>query len=478
MKKLFGFVLAFCLMASLMCVTAFAAEAPAEGVLLRVSAEKRDGTIVTVADYKDFVEGWDAAMTLAGSGSALKKNAYLRIVVDFYADWNAVNGEFYGDDRDAIYFPEEVRVKLNLNGHTINRGLSEYQYNGCVVYIDEKADVVINDGTITGGFSYNTAGGIHIEDDAKVELNQVNVVGNSIDHNCGAGIALYDGATLTMNGGRISDNVIYAYYTTYEKSEGALYVSESTATLNDVTISGNISKNYVAEGVAIAINGDGAVTMNNGVVENNGRKNKSGEFLSGSIFYAEEKTAKLVLNKTAIKNNGASGTYGNNLYTSLFFVNGSLQMNGCTVTGNAPATIFHLWDTYSTIGNIRNSVFTDNVSQMIRCYGYDKGATYTFTSCRFNNNKGVESQYTFEGDYRVKLTLVDCDLGNSTFTLKKYINITNANTFMTASVFGEGSLAMVIAVAALIVSCASLGIQITANKKKTAYEKSADEDDE
>ena len=78
----------------------------------------------------------------------------------------------------------------------------------------------------------------------------------------------------------------------------------------------------------------------------------------------------------------------------------------------------------------------------------------------------------------MKLTLVDCDLGNSTFTLKKYINITNANTFMTASVFGEGSLAMVIAVAALIVSCASLGIQITANKKKTAYEKSADEDDE
>lgn len=478
MKKLFGFVLAFCLMAGLLCVTAFAAEEPGEDVLLRISAEKKNGTVVTVADYKDFVEGWDAAMKLGGSGSALKQNAYVRVIVDIYADWNAVNGEFYQDGRDAICFPENVRITLNLNGHTINRGLSEYQYNGCVLYIDEKADVVINDGTITGGFSYNTAGGIHIEDDAKVVLNSVNVVGNTVHQNRGAAIAMYDNASLTMNGGRISDNVIYAFYNTFEPGEGTLYVSESTAVLNDVTISGNRAMNYVAEGVAIAIDGDGSVTMNNGIVENNGRKDKNGAFLAGSIFFGDAKNGRLILNKTTVRNNGASGTYDNNLYTSLFFVNGSLQMNGCNVTGNAPATIFHVWDTYSTIGNIQNSVFTDNVSQIIRCYGYDKGAVYTFTGCRFHNNKGLESLYSFEGDYRLKLTLVDCDLGNSTFTLKKYINITNARSFMTASAFGEGSLVMVIAVAALVVSCASLGMQITSKKKKPAYEKSSGEDDE
>ena len=42
-------------MASMLCIAAFAADAPAADVVLRVSALKKDGTTVLIADYKSFI---------------------------------------------------------------------------------------------------------------------------------------------------------------------------------------------------------------------------------------------------------------------------------------------------------------------------------------------------------------------------------------------------------------------------------------
>ena len=41
------------------------------------------------------------------------------------------------------------------------------------MYIDEDADVIINDGTIKGGYSCNGAGGIHINDNANVTFESM-----------------------------------------------------------------------------------------------------------------------------------------------------------------------------------------------------------------------------------------------------------------------------------------------------------------
>jgi hypothetical protein len=99
MKKIFAIIMVICLLASTLCITAFAADdAPAAGTVLRVSALKKDGTtIVVIKDYDNFEDGWNYAMELAGDSKELKKNAYDRIVVDIYTDWNAVDGEFTDD---------------------------------------------------------------------------------------------------------------------------------------------------------------------------------------------------------------------------------------------------------------------------------------------------------------------------------------------------------------------------------------------
>ena len=311
MKKIFAIILTLCLMASMLCVTAFATEAdttnaPAKGVVLRVSALKRDDTTVVIKDYTAFEDGWNAAMELAVNSKEMNKNDYARVIVDIYADWNAnKDGEFTEDffngkgfNWDAIYFQPNVRITLNLNGYTVNRGLTEWEYNGEVMYIDKRADVIINNGTIAGGFSCNGAGGIHINDGANVTLNNVNVVGNSTDDDDGAGIAVYGGANLTMIGGTIVGNKAYG-----SSVGGGIYVNSANATLNDVLISDNELITSVVAGQGYWATGAGCCVTR----------------------------GTLTLNRCTVKDNH-SDRYGGGL---ALMYSGDLIVNNCTVTGNS-----------------------------------------------------------------------------------------------------------------------------------------------
>ena len=67
MKKIFAWLMITALLLSALCITAFAAD----GAVLRVSAEKKDGTTVVIKDYTVFEDGWNAAMELAVNSKEL-----------------------------------------------------------------------------------------------------------------------------------------------------------------------------------------------------------------------------------------------------------------------------------------------------------------------------------------------------------------------------------------------------------------------
>ncbi len=227
MKKIFAIIMTICLMASALCVTTFAADEP----VMTVSGLTKDGP-VKIKDYTSFEAGWNFAMDKAKDSNYLDNNDYVRIVVDLLTDWEAnAKGEFGDSDgvgfrQSTIYVPDSARVMLNMNGHTIDRGLGDNnELDGEVICIEEDSDVIINGGkngdaivmadvekttaqfgTIKGGNSDNGAGGIHIQDDARVTLNNVKIVGNVADGDDGGGIAMYDQASLIMNGGGFFDN--------------------------------------------------------------------------------------------------------------------------------------------------------------------------------------------------------------------------------------------------------------------------------
>ena len=410
MKKIFAIIMTVCMLASLLCITASAAD----DAVLRVSAQKKDGTIVVVKDYTVFEDGWNAAMELAVNSKELNKNDYARVIVDIYADWNAVDGQFTqafvngkGFNWDAIYFQPNVKMTLNLNGHTVNRGLTEWEYNGEVMYIDEDADVIINDGTITGGFSCNGAGGIHINDGANVVLNNVNIVGNSTDDDDGAGIAVYGGATLTMNGGTITGNKAIG-----SSVGGGIYVNSANATLNDVLISDNVLSSNVA-GIGYWATGAGCCVSR----------------------------GTLTLNRCTVKDNH-SDRYGGGL---ALMYSGDLVVNNCTVTGNSAGidgSAIAIIEEGSCL--VDGSDATGNVNTEYNSIFYVQWGTLQFSNSQ--NDPQISCWESGE--------VLFADVSETPVT--------------TGSIFGTGSLALIVAFAALAASIAAIGVNVASGKKKSS----------
>ena len=483
MKKIFVIIMTACLLASMLCFTAFAADAdttnePASDVVLRVSALKKDESIVVIQDYKVFEDGWNAAMELADNRKEMNKNNYVRVIVDIYADWHAnEDGEFTEDffngsgfNWDAIYFQDGVRFTLNMNGHTIDRGITGFwndEYNGEVMYVDEYADVIINDGTIKGGNSYNGAGGIHIKGGATVTLNNVNVTGNEAQYTHGGGIAIYDGATLMMNGGSIADNLNTIGGSDYYAA--GVYVNNSTVIFKGVTFSNN-QNGKAGKGTVIYADRNSMVSMNDCKLVGNGTKDSSGKYLGSVSLIELAGNSRADIQNTEFAENG--DWYSFPVYeriACLIDVDSTsyLYMDSCTFTNNR--TIY-LLNVAGGSGEIMNSSFLDNVAHIF--YGYSSDSI-TFTNCVFNRTPFNAGSSTPTFNFLKpdsKVTFVGCDFANSTFNDRSRATFENAprgKSLRVGSLLGEGSLTTIFVFIALIDSVVSI-YMIVLYKKKNA----------
>ena len=483
MKKIFAILMTICLLAGALSITAFAADEP----VMTVSGMTKDGPTVKIADYTSFEAGWNFAMEKAKDSKYLDNNQYDRIVVDFFADWKANEEGVFGDDdgvgfpEDTIYIPEKARVMLNMNGHTIDRGLGDRnQFDGEVIYIDEKADVIINGGksgvaiaraddtnatfgTITGGNNDGGAGGIHIQDDAKVILNNVKIVNNVADGDYGAGIAVYDDATLIMNGGGFIDNKNNtSTYFDYKAYGAGVYIEDSTASFNNVLFEDNQFTYHKGDGAALYAY-DSSVMINKCKVVGNGKKNEAdGTVGAKSIITVEDgemfiKETDFIGNGGAIEDHlGATCLIDVDMYTGT----PRISIDNCTFTQN---TVGYILDSVNQDVTVTQSRFTDNKANVLHC---SSDTESIFTDCVFNNNIGMlsDSNYTinvdFEGDGP---TFVNCDMGNSTYNDRNRVQIKNGGT---SSIFGEGSFPMIIAFLSLIASGVAIFLVVYYNKKK------------
>ena len=489
MKRILAILMTICLLAGALSISTSAAllselDAVPVGTVLRVSALKGNSTEV-IKDYNDFEDGWNFAMEKAIDYEYLEDNGYDRIVVDLLTDWNAnAKGEFgdswgLGFRQSTIYVPDSARVMLNMNGHTIDRGLGDNnELDGEVICIEEKSDVIINGGkngdaivmadvekttaqfgTIKGGNSDNGAGGIHIQDDAKVTLNNVKIVGNVADGDDGGGIAMYDHASLIMNGGGFLDNK----NDTYDKGYGAaIYMQDSTATFNKVLFSNNQFTYRSGHGAAIYAWLSSVVEVNDCKFINNGNwDEKAGTKGSLSVIHMG---GKMDIKNSVFEGNGSpeQNQYWGSTTKVLHIGCLDFTMDNCTFTKNhANGYVIDNDSSYDDFV-VRNSTFTNN-----DCGVYE-GDAGEFINCTFDQNGGT---YTFgdDGEYFFgNVTLRDCNLGNSTFEKAKYVVIVDTDAENgAASIFGEGSLALIVASVALIASVASIIVNVTARKKKT-----------
>jgi hypothetical protein len=410
-------------------------------------------------------------------------------VVDLLADWKANEKGVFGDDdgvgfpEGTIYIPEKARVLLNMNGHTIDRGLGDRnRFDGEVIYIDEKADVIINGGksgdaiaraddtnatfgTITGGNNDGGAGGIYIQDDAKVTLNNVKIVNNVADGDYGAGIAVYDGAKFTMNGGGFINNKNNSFTATsfgIYALGGGIYIEDSTASFDNVLFEGNQFTYDSGSGAALYAY-DSSVTMNKCKVVGNGKKKDAdGTVGARSIITIED--GEMFIKETDFIGNGDVAEFPGEetcLIDVVTYIGSSqISIDNCTFTQN---NVGYIIDCVNQDITVTRSRFTDNKSNVLHC---SSDTETIFTDCVLNNNIGMlsDNNYTINVDFVGKgPTFVNCDMGNSTYNDRNSVQIENGGT---GSIFGEGSFSMIIAILSLIASGVAIFLVVYYNKKK------------
>ncbi len=237
---------------------------------------------------------------------------------------------------------------LDLNGFTINRGLSESAAaaDGYLINIPSTATLTIKDtstsgnGRLTGG-KMDANGGCIINE-GTLNIQSGIITGNSAT---GQGGAIYNNGTLNISGGTINNNST----TGATKNGGAIY-NETTATLDisGGTISGNqatgqggaiynASSNFTLSGGTISSN---TAACEGGGIYNHLTLTVSGGTISSNNTTGDSKDGGGIYNANSGTLNIQGGTIQNNIATGLgggvyVHAGGSINMRGePTITGN------------------------------------------------------------------------------------------------------------------------------------------------
>ena len=189
---------------------------------------------------------WDGLIERFAAGGAIELDK----------DYTAASGEL------CLTVPDGKAVTLNLNGHTISRGLSTATNDGCV--IKNIGTLTVNGtGIITGGKSSNGGGGIH--NTGTLTVNGGSIRGNTTTTQGGG---IYNAGTLTIGGGTIENNSNTA-------GDGGGIYNSGSLTLNTGTISGNSVTGTSKNGGGIYNTGT-LLAINGGTIQNNTATNAGG----------------------------------------------------------------------------------------------------------------------------------------------------------------------------------------------------------
>lgn len=141
---------------------------------------------------------------------------------------------------DGYLRMENATVTIDLNGHKLNRGLTESTktYNGCVIMARTSTLTICDSGsggTITGGYSKDGAGGLYVNMNSTVTMTSGTISGNYADKNVG-GVYIHYTSTFNMTGGTVTNNTsgsngkcggVYIMHSSKQNKYGTFNVSGS-----------------------------------------------------------------------------------------------------------------------------------------------------------------------------------------------------------------------------------------------------------
>ena len=198
-----------------------------------------------------------------------------------------------------LTIPSNTTVTINLDGHTLSRSLTSATSEGCVIIVAQTGNLTLSNGTISGGWNStndgtHTAGGIV----NKGTTTLTNVTIDNCKGNDGGAIMNVSGATLNITGGSITN--------CQSSQGGGAIVNKGSATIIDCTMSSNTA---TTRGGAIWSNSGLTV---NGCTINSNQALAQGEGGDGGAFHLESGTATLTdVTLTNNTSKDAGGIYVN-----------------------------------------------------------------------------------------------------------------------------------------------------------------------
>ncbi|MBQ9390577.1 MAG: Cna B-type domain-containing protein, partial [Lachnospiraceae bacterium] len=325
--------------------------------------------------------------------------------IDVYGDFSA------SSDEESITIPAGKHITLDLNGHTLNRNLTDDDEHGHVIDVNKGHLTIIDSsarksGTLTGGYDKERGGGIAIGGQGSCTIKSCNIVGNK-SKEVGGGIASY--GTLTIDASDADDKVVISDNSA-DDNGGGIYIYESgKISLNNVTIHNNsCGDEYGGGGICLSNIGDSEVTFDKITVTGN----SSGKYAGGILMNASNKT--LNINNSNISNNTSSEGIG-----GMYIEAGTVNMTGTTVNNNT---------TGKDAGGVKvnpgctftanNCTFSANKANGGEGGGIKNHGSTTLTNCTLNANtsdgNGGGIYNNKSGDSTASASLTNCTVTNNT----------------------------------------------------------------
>ncbi|MCC8160584.1 MAG: hypothetical protein LIO53_04605, partial [Oscillospiraceae bacterium] len=312
-KKILGALVALSMVCSLLPTIAFAET----GFYVETSG----GT----ENYSTLTNAWDKAMAADEATITMYEDATISSQLQVLA----------GDN-----------ITLDLNGHTIDRGLSSSSAvnggsviyvmgdtttneEGCFTLTDTSSNVISEQGTITGGNNLYSGGGINVCEWGRFTMEGGNITGNKSADN-GGGVTVsgdtdYRESYFTMTGGSISGN------TASDNGGGIAVFERGFVEIEGGTISGNTA---TTSGGGVYLYGDddgnhGTLTMSGDATITGNSANLNG----GGVYVTTH--SEFIMTGGTIGGDDDSyantATYGGGVSSD----SGTFKMNDGTIIGNA-----------------------------------------------------------------------------------------------------------------------------------------------